>query len=330
MPKSANQKLKLLYISKFLHENTDEAHGITVKQIIDMLAEYDISAERKSVYQDIEELKFFGLDIVREQVGREVYYSLASRDFELPELKLLVDSVQSAKFIPEEKSRELIKKLESLTSIYESKQLHRQVILSGRVKTMNKSVMINVDQLHMAIGSDMQIRFHYFQWNVKKEMVFRRDGAWYEISPWALLCEDGNYYLVGYDAQADKMKHYRVDKMKDISLISDRKREGREVFDKIDLPSYSRSHFGMYGGEEVRVTLRCRNDMAGAIIDRFGKEVSLIPADEGHFTVSINVRSSDHFIGWVISLGGVTVTAPQKVVDLMRDTAKRLSGQYLE
>lgn len=328
MAKGANQKLKLLYIAKALNERTDDEHGISVQEIISYLNDYDIDADRKTIYLDLDELRRFGYDIEKEQLGRNVYYRLISRDFELPELKLLVDSVQSAKFITERKSRQLIKKLESLVSIHEAKKLHRQVIITGRVKSMNESIYYNVDKLHAAIGEDRQIRFHYFQWNVKKEQELRRGGEWYRISPWALLWDDENYYLVGYDAEARKLKHYRVDKMSDISSV-DKRRDGREVFEALDIPKYSKGLFGMYGGKEERVTILCRNDMAGAIIDRFGKDVSLIPEDSEHFTVSVNVSSSGQFMGWIIGLGeGVKIISPPSMVEEMRKTAERLTKQY--
>lgn len=328
MAKGVNQKLKLMYIAKALSERTDEEHGISVQEIIEYLNEYDINADRKTIYQDFTELEHFGYDIVHEQKGRNVYYRLASREFELPELKLLVDSVQSAKFITERKSRQLIKKLESLVSVHEAKKLHRQVIITGRVKAMNESIYYNVDKLHAAIGEDKQIRFHYFQWNVKKEQELRRSGEWYRVSPWALLWDDENYYLVAYDAEAGKIKHFRVDKMTDIAAV-DKRRDGKEVFQAIDIAEYSKSLFGMYGGKAERVTILCRNDMAGAIIDRFGKEVSLIPYDSEHFTVSVNVSTSGQFKGWIIGLGeGVKIISPPSMVDEMRETAAKLAEQY--
>ncbi|MGN0564187.1 MAG: helix-turn-helix transcriptional regulator, partial [Candidatus Heritagella sp.] len=199
MAKGSNQKPKLLYLAKIFAEYTDEEHGLSMQEIIARLNQYEINADRKTLYLDFEELRHFGLDIVSEQKGRNVYYFLASRDFELPELKLLVDCVQSSKFITERKSRELIKKLESLVSKHNASQLQRQVILSGRVKAMNESIYYSVDTIHNAINGDKQIRFQYFQWNVKKEMELRHHGAWYQISPWALVWDDEYYYLIGYD-----------------------------------------------------------------------------------------------------------------------------------
>ena len=213
MAKSENQKLKLLYIRKFLLEQTDKDHRVTTAQIIDELTKHEIKAERKSIYDDIECLRSFGMDIKRVQKDRTYSYYVANRPFELPELKLLVDSVQSAKFITKKKTNELIKKIEKLAGKFEASQLQRQVFVAGRVKTMNDSIYRNVDQLHAAISENSQIQFHYFQWNVKKEAELRKGGAFYKVSPWALTCSDGNYYLVAYDEQEEKIKHFRVDKM---------------------------------------------------------------------------------------------------------------------
>ncbi len=328
MAKGPNQKLKLLFLARIFMAETDEEHGLSCQELIQRLNEYEVTEDRKTLYLDLEELRYFGMDIVSEQTGRNVLYRLASREFELPELKLLVDSVQSAKFITERKSRELIAKLETLASRYEARKLHRQVLISGRVKTINESIYYNVDKLHTAIGEDRQIRFQYFQWNVKKEMELRHGGAWYQISPWALVWDDEYYYLIGYDPKGDKIKHYRVDKMLSISLL-DEKREGREMFQTLDLPQYSRGLFGMFGGEETTVTLECENHMAAVMIDRFGKDVPMRPTDPSHFQVRIQVSASEHFLGWVVGLGGgVRIVAPQAMTDAMKALTERLQNQY--
>ena len=294
MAKGNNQKLKLLYMAKIFKEKTDEKHGLSTQEIISLLNQYEVNADRKTIYLDFEELRHFGLDIVSNHAGRNVYYRLASRDFELPELKLLVDSVQSSKFITKRKSRELIKKLEALVSTYEAKQLHRQVVLTGRVKTMNESIYYSVDKIHEAINEDKQITFQYFQWNVKKKPALRHNGAWYHISPWALLWDDEYYYLIGYDSLETKTKHYRVDKMLHLDITGD-KREGKEFFKDLNIPTYSNGLFGMFGGETVDVTLLCENNMAGPIIDRFGKEINLIATDEEHFQTCVQDLPANSF-----------------------------------
>ena len=328
MSKGNYQKLKLLYLIKIFSEDTDETHMLTLPQIIDKLSAYGISAERKTLYQDFELLRDFGIDIIGVQAQRNYYYHIGNRRFELPELKLLVDSVQSAKFITDKKSNALIRKLEGMVSKYEARQLQRQVIISGRIKAMNESIYYNVDKLHEAIGTDCQIKFKYFRWNINKEMVLRKDGAWYHVSPWGLMWDDENYYLVGYDAEDGKIKHYRVDKMWRISVV-DKKREGKEEFKAFNMPRYTKSLFGMYGGEEVTVTLEAKNGMVGILIDRFGKDIPIKPVDAEHFRTSVVVAVSTQFLGWIMALGeGVKIIGPDTVVQRMKDEIRLISRMY--
>ena len=322
------QKLKLLYLIKIFTEDTDDQHALTLPQIAEKLDAYGVSAERKTLYQDFELLRDFGFDIIGQQARRNFYYHMGNRRFELPELKLLVDSVQSAKFITDRKSNALIKKLEGMVSKYEARKLQRQVIISGRIKAMNESIYYNVDKLHEAIGTDRQIRFKYFRWNIKKEMELRKDGAWYQVSPWALMWDDENYYLVGYDAEDGKIKHYRVDKMWRIS-VTDRKREGKEQFRAFNMPRYTKSLFGMFGGEEVKVTLEAENGMVGILLDRFGKDIPVKPVDADHFRTSVVVAVSSQFLGWIMALGdGVKIIGPDKVVARMKEEIRLISQMY--
>jgi len=328
MTKGDNQKLKLLYLKEILMRETDDQHSLTLPQIVKRLNDYGVNAERKTLYSDFEELRKYGVDIIGEQAQRSFYYHIGNRDFELPELKLLVDSVQSAKFMTDKKSKTLISKLEAMASKYEARKLHRQVVISGRVKTMNESIYFNVDKLHEAIGSGSQIRFKYFQWNVKKEMELRKGGAWYQVSPWALMWDDENYYLVAYDGEEKKIKHYRVDKMLKISLLA-AKREGREEFQEFDMPRYNKSLFGMFGGEEVKITLEAENEFAGVLIDRFGKDIIIRQVDAEHFRTVVNVAVSNQFFGWIMSLGnGVKIVAPESVVEQMRQVIRLLNETY--
>mgnify|MGYP002796631959 FL=1 len=328
MPKSSNQKLKLIYLMKILLERTDEIHSITMLEMIDALAAYGISAERKSLYNDIENLRVYGLDIIGIQEDRTYSYHIGNRQFELAELKLLVDSVQSAKFITVKKSNELIKKIEGLASRYEASQLHRQVFVAGRVKTMNESIYYNVDRIHTAIAENSRITFQYFQWNVDKKIELRHDGALYEVSPWALSWDDENYYLIAYDSSERMIKHFRVDKMLDIQS-NGRGREGRQAFKAFDMAAYARKMFGMYSGKEELVRIECDNSFAGVMIDRFGKDVSMIRLDDKRFVVNVEVAVSRQFLAWIIGLGdGVTLTGPENVVEMMNAEIDRLIRQY--
>lgn len=328
MPRGTNQKFKLYRLAQIMLEKTDEEHYITMPEIMAELARYDITADRKSIYTDLKDLEEFGIEVQGEPAGNRYHYHVVSRAFELPEMKLLVDAIQSSKFITEKKTNELIKKLEALVSKHEAMQLQRQVYVTGRIKTMNESVYYNVDAIHNAITEDKMISFHYFQWNVNKEMELRHDGAVYHISPWGLSWDDENYYMVGYDSVAGKIKHYRVDKMLHIEL-SDEKREGKEHFKKLNMAEYSKKSFGMYGGEEHRVKLLVANHLAGVIIDRFGKDAMMHPYDENHFTVNVDVRVSGPFLGWIMSLGeGVKILSPDVVVEQMKKEIQRLMKQY--
>lgn len=328
MAKSSNQKLKLVYLMKILLEKTDETHSITMSEIIDALQAYGIGAERKSLYGDLETLRVYGMDIIGTQEDRKYYYHVGNRQFELAELKLLVDSVQSAKFITEGKSNELIKKIEGLASQYEASQLHRQVFVNGRVKTMNESIYYNVDRIHTAIAENSRIRFRYFQWNVDKEMELRHNGAVYEVSPWALSWDDENYYLIAYDSIQGIIKHFRVDKMLNIES-SGEQREGKQMFKSFNMAAYARKTFGMYGGVEEWVRIKCDNSLAGVMIDRFGKDVSMTRLNEKQFAATVDVAVSRQFMAWVIGLGdGAEIIGPESVVDEMRKEIKRLAGQY--
>lgn len=328
MPKGTNQKFKLYRLAQIMLEKTDDDHYITMPEIMSALGEYEITADRKTIYTDLKDLEQFEIEVEGEPVGNRYHYHVVNRPFELPELKLLVDAIQSSKFITERKTNALIKKLEKLVSKYEVMKLQRQVYVSGRIKTMNESIYYTVDAIHNAISENRKIKFQYFQWNVKKEMELRHNGAYYHISPWGLSWDDENYYLVGYDSYADKIKHYRVDKMIHIQM-SDEKREGKEHFKKLDMADYTRKSFGMFGGKEQQVKLLVENSLAGVIIDRFGKDVMFIPADRNHFTVNVDVRVSNQFFGWIISLGeGVKIIAPDEIVSQMKEEIDRLIRQY--
>ena len=248
MPKGSNQKFKLYRLAQIMQEQTDDEHYITMPEIMDGLAKYDVTADRKSVYNDLRDLSVLGIDVEGEPVGNRYHYHVVNRAFELPELKLLVDAIQSSKFITEKKSNALIKKLETLVSKYDAQKLQRQVFVSGRIKTMNESIYYTVDAIHKAISENKKIKFQYYQWNVKKEMELRHNGVWYHISPWGLSWDDENYYLVGYDSDAEQIKHYRVDKMLHIKL-SNESRDGKEHFKKLDMADYAKKSFGMFGGK---------------------------------------------------------------------------------
>lgn len=336
MPKSSMQKQKLLYLQKIMLEKTDENHGLTASEIIQQLNMYGIKCERKSLYDDLNILSVFGLDICRTRTTTVKYY-VGSREFEIPELKLLVDAIQSSKFITPKKSLSLIDKLSHLVSENEAHQLQRQVYVSNRVKNINEKIYYNVDTLHNAISADRQVTFKYCRWetdfsgkNRKIKLTERKNGELYVVSPWALWWDDENYYLIAYDGDADMIKHYRVDKMDSI-LITEKCRDGKSCFESFDLSGYTTSVFSMFGGKLTEVKLSVDNEFVGVIADRFGSDVFIAKESDKSFTVSVSVVLSPQFYAWVFGLdGGVRILSPENAVEEYRDKLSKSSSQYIQ
>lgn len=323
MSKSENQKLKILYLLDILKRYSDLENGITMQQIIQKLEAYGIACERKSIYNDIYLLRdVYGVDIELRKNGKTTEYYVGSREFELSELKLLVDAVSASKFITHKKSSQLIRKLESLASESEAKKLSSSVYVSGRIKTMNETIYINVDAINEAISEGKKISFRYFEWTPKGEKKLRRNGERYKVSPCALCWEDENYYLVGVEEGVTK--HYRVDKMQGIEIL-DEKRDACALFDAAD---YTNSVFGMFGGREETVTLHCGNSICGAVIDRFGKDIMMIPDGDG-FNITRKIKISPQFFAWVCGFGkDIRITHPKTVVDEFKNHIKSISENY--
>lgn len=312
MAKNSGQKLKMLYIIKILEEYTDEEHPITTKELIEKLALYDVNAERKSIYDDIARLQDFGYDIIQKENRNGGGYYLASRDFELVELKLLVDAVQSSRFVTERKSRELIGKLEKLVNKHDAKQLRRQVYVAGRVKTDNESIYYQVDAIQKAIAENKQIEFVYLEWNAKKELVPRRDEK-YLVSPWILMWQEEKYYLVAYNHASQSLRHYRVDKLKDVKVLEE-KRIGQEIYDRLNPADYVNKAFGMFGAKEEDVVLIFPERLIGVIIDRFGKDVSIRSGKNG-LRARVKVMASPQFYAWIAGIGKeLKIDGPNEVV----------------
>ena len=326
MSRQEGQKAKLLVLKNILERKTDEDHPLSVPQLIRALEAEGIRAERKSIYNDIEALRASGVDVELSR-GRGGGYYLGSRTFELPELKLLVDAVQASQFITKDKSKKLIRKLEGLTSEAQARKMQRQVFVSGRVKTMNESIYYNVDALHEAIARDRQVQFQYLEWDLRKRRVPRRGGQIYKASPWALAWENANYYLVAYTGEG--IRHYRVDKMKGVRQ-TELPRQGKAEFSALDLAAYTRKMFGMYGGREEKVTLKCANSLVGVMLDRFGTEAILVPQADETFHLTVPVAVSPQFLGWVCGFGGeVRVIGPAAVRREMGRLVQSLADTYL-
>lgn len=328
MPKSQGQKIKLLYLVDILRKETDEDHVISTKELIKHLDDNGIHADRKTIYADMLELSDYGFDIIGRDAASGGGYYLGEREFEPAELKLLVDAVSASKFITEKKSRELIKKLEGLTNKYEAVKLSREVLVSDRAKAGNESIYYSVDAIHTAIRNNNILNFTYMVWTPQKELVPKTVGKVTSVSPWLLVWQDDNYYLVAYDNDVKEMRHYRVDKIKNAEVIEE-KRQGREIFEKLDMGRYSTKNFGMYHGEEETVTLELPQYLAGVIIDRFGKDTPIKYLGGETFTARVNVCVSQQFYGWVLGLGNeVKITAPEYVAKEYVDFLKGNISQY--
>lgn len=269
-----------------------------------------------------------GIDVIKEQRGRETFYHIAGREFELAEVKLLIDAVQSAKFITQKKSKSLISKVKNFVSEHQAKQLQRQIVINDRVKTMNESVYYNVDDIHTAINQNRKIKFKYYKWDIDKKLVERHGGSYFVVSPWALLWDDENYYMIAFDDWDNKIKHYRVDKMMYIEVGND-ERAGEEEFKNFDMAKYSKATFGMYHGEKTKVCIKFANHMCGVFIDRFGKDTLFRKIDENHSELIVDINVSPQFFGWIFSLGNyVEIVSPKEVVNELREYTKKFIMKY--
>ena len=321
MARQENQKRKILYILRILYEETDEEHILSAAEIGKRLEQYGVPSERKSIYADVEELIEFGFDIIKSRQGAY----MASRQFEFPELMLLADAVQSSRFITEKKSRELITKLKKLTNRYEAAELGARIPSVGQIKTTNENIYYNMETIHNGIRQNRQIAFLYRKWSADKKLETKRDGMRYVISPWFMRMENEKYYLIGYEESSDQMKHFRIDKMIHLTILEE-KRAGKEVAASISLPEYGRQTFSMFQGIPETVTLQVENELAGVMIDRFGKEVWMHPLDADHVKVQVQVMVSDHFFGWLVGLGGkARIVSPEWVLEDYRKLLQRLS-----
>jgi len=326
MPNTPHQKLRQLYLMKILTEQSDEEHPLTVKEMIDQLGLYGISAERKSLYADIERLVEFGIN-VEKQKSHTVGYFVGDRQFELAELKLMVDAVQSSRFISAKKSAGLIKKLAALSSIHQAKQLNRHVYVDGQPKTINENVLYNVDAIHAAINDNRKISYKYYDYDAKKRRVYRRNGELYMQTPVALCWKDDSYYLIAYSAKHDGFAHYRVDRMSDVTVLD----EARDDFGKVnfDVAAYTKKIFGMYYGELVRATLSFHPSLISVALDRFGRDIHIMEEADGWITINVEVSASPVFLGWLMQFGGrAKIKAPENLVEAMKTLITEVVENY--
>ena len=324
MAKTEGQKQKLLLLKELLERESDAEHPVTTRRMLEYLAAHGIHAERKSIYDDIRCLQDYGMDILCIH-GKNGGYYLTARLFELPELKLLVDAVQSSRFLTEKKSLELIEKLGHLASTYEAQQLRREVVVSGRVKTMNESIYYNVDQIQTAISGNSRIRFRYFDWGMDRQKHYR--DRIYDADPLHLCWADEKYYLIAYSLPHG-ITHYRVDKMADI--VSTGEARSREAMSQnVDPAAYSSAVFAMFHGEPTRVRMRFEQSLAGVVIDRFGQDSILVPDGEDHFTFSAEIAVSPTFLGWMAGFGSrAEILYPPSLRQTFQEQLERILALY--
>ncbi len=325
MPKSDNQKLKIFYILDYLQKNSHQEHPVRAAELQDMLSQqHNIACERKTIYSDIAALQDYGVDIVS-LPGKGGGYYIASRNFELPELKLLIDAVLSSKFLTEKKSRELIEKLCSQCSVYDARLMRRDVLVSGRVKSMNETIYYNVDAIQDAIAENRQIRFRYFDFDLNRERKYR--DREYLASPYGLCQDNENCYLLAHSPRHGATS-YRVDRMSDIQILEEPRIPCPELTGKA-LNQYANRLFQMYSGETADVKLRFHRSLVNVVIDRFGRDILLIPDGEEHFVFTVNVAVSPMFLSWVIGFGSkAKILYPQSVVDACKAMCQEALAQY--
>lgn len=324
MPRSYDQKLKILYIMDYLQKYSHEDHPVRANELIEMLSKKEIHCDRKTIYSDIATLQQFGIDIITIP-GKSGGYYVVSRDFEMSELKLLIDAVQSSRYLTEKKSRELIEKLCDQVGEHEASLLKRNVYVSGRVKSMNETIYYNVNDIQEAISQNKQIAFRYFDWNLQRKRQYREKE--YAASPYGLCQDNENCYLLAY-SQRHGITSYRVDRMENISILDDKRVPCPELTGKA-FTEYANKMFQMFAGDSKDVKLRFHNSLLNVIIDRFGRETMLIPDGSEHFVFTVKVAISPMFLSWVIGFGDkAQILYPQSVIDECQDLCRKATSHY--
>lgn len=303
---------RILLVLKYLWENTDIEHPATIRDIIEYLSQNGYSVTRKTVTSDINDLISFGVDIDCQRSTQNRYF-LDVRVFELAEVKLLVDAVQSSRFITTKKSKQLIEKLSTFVGPHQGEILHRQLYVDTRVKANNEGIYYLVDNIHTAIRERKKVTFQYLEYTQNKEKVLKHNGYTYSFSPFALIWNDDCYYAIGFSDKHSKIAKFRVDRMVGLTITEQVTEKKPEDFDVSD---YFSQVFSMYEGKEQDVILRCDNDLMKHIVDRFGEKVYTAPLDDKHFCAKVTVSLSQTFYGWVFSFGGkMKIASPEEAVN---------------
>lgn len=314
---SDSKRLSLIYLQELFLRKTDETHYVKMPEILSFLEKKDIFIDRRTVYTYFKLLNYTGFEIIAVKERGDCKYHHPQRIFDITELKFLIDSIAASKFLTEKKSKELINKVKSLASDYDSVALNRSVLLGNRVKSINNMVLNNLDTIYEAIADNSKITFQYMRWNPQRKLEYQKGGKLYTASPYAVSLNADNYYLIAYDNEADILKHYRIDKMKNISLLHEA-REGKKIFKSFNPVDYTLKTFGMYGGREETITIECSNFLVGVFIDRFGYAAHLRPDFENpdKTIIRISVNVSPQFYAWLFALGtGVKIISPESVIN---------------
>ena len=309
---------RLLHLADILNRRTDDEHPVTVNEIIDRLTADGFHATRKTVFHDIDILTEH-MDIICNK-GKENQYFVGDRIFELPELIMLVDAVQAARFIPLKRSQTLIAKLSSLASVHQADSFNRHLYIERQIKTTNDKMLYTVDMLYTAMNSGRQIAFQYFEYTAEKKKVPKHGGRVYRFSPYALIWNSDSYYIIGHSDSHGKIAKFRVDRMATPELL---KLPAIPKPKDFCVEEYAKSVFQMYDEETRTVILRCENSLMKSMIDRFGTQVKTTITDDQHFAAEVEVSVSPTFFGWVTGFAGrMEITAPDDVVNRYADTLR--------
>lgn len=319
------QNEKILYVAKILMNRTNENNPLTANELIDELKEYGVTMERKTIYAAVDTLISFGYDIQNSKAEPKGYY-IASRDFELAEIKLLVDAVQSSKVITQKKSIELINKIKGLTDIFSARKLQRQVVISGRAKMANELVYYSIDAIHDAIANSKKISFQYCEYDINKRFVARKEGKEYIYTPSLLIWDDQRYYLVAYDDKHDSYTHFRADKMINVKVLE---ADGARHKKNLDVPRYTKAVFSMFHGEFEDVVIAADNKLVGAFLDKFGMDIMLRKHSKTEFSVKVQVAVSNTFFAWLFQYGSMaSIISPQNIVEKYKNHIKTTLDIY--
>lgn len=312
-----------LFILKYLSEQTDENHLATIAQINDYLQQYELDANRETISDCIKELQEVGYDIFCVRSTQNQYY-MRERPFSLAEVKLLVDAVQSSRFISKEQSMELVSKLADLVGSHKSEILKRHLYIESRAKTDNIDIMEYVDRIHRAIIEQRKVKFKYYEYNPNKEKVLRHGGQIYTVAPYVLVWNNDMYYVVGFYEEKDRVSKFRIDRMCELTLPEE---QVEDIQNDLNMSDFFEKEFSMMNGELCEVELLCENRLMSSIIDKFGQDVHTEIVDEDHFKVIVEINLSGNFYGWVFASGGaMQITGPRWVKEAFGEQIR--ASQY--